>query len=132
MSQVPVATPSAASTVPLNQLSADVEIKGTVVFKNNLTAHGHIEGEVLTDGILTIGKTGTVDGDINAGSVSVQGSVNGNINVNARCELKGNAKLIGDLVAPVLVMEDGATFVGRANVSPNPQPDLIGRAGRRG
>lgn len=126
MSQIP--------TLPRNQLSADVEIKGTLLFEHDLTAHGRIEGEILTDGTLTIGKTGTVQGDIKAGAVSIHGSVNGNISVNSRCELKGESQLLGDLEAPTLVMEEGATFVGRANVNPRPQQELLipTRGGRRG
>ena len=126
MSQLPSATPAAGPlAASRNQLSADVEIKGTILFQHDLTAHGRIEGEVLTDGTLTIGKTGTVQGDVKAGSVSIYGRVNGNVEVSERCELKGEAQLLGDLVAPTLVMEDGATFVGRANVTPHGPTDLI-------
>lgn len=114
-------------------LSADVEIKGTILFQNDLVTHGKIDGEILTEGRLTIGKTGSVQGDVRAGSVSIHGVVNGNVTVQDRCELKGEAQLLGDLEGPTLVMEEGATFVGRANVTPVPQPDLIsqGRGARR-
>jgi cytoskeletal protein CcmA (bactofilin family) len=132
MSQQPALPPTApVQTVPgpgRNLLSADVEIKGTLQFRNDLIAHGKIDGEVLTEARLTVGKTGTVQGDIHAGSVAIHGIVNGNVTVTDRCELKGEAQLLGDLEGPTLVMEEGATFVGRANVTPAPQPDLVGQA----
>jgi cytoskeletal protein CcmA (bactofilin family) len=136
MSESPVSPsvpqPVAAVSQP-NVILADVEIKGTLVFEQNLVSHGKIEGEILTPGSLTVGKTGSVAGDIQAGAVAIHGTVNGNVTVNDRCELKGNAQLIGDLEAPRLTMEEGATFVGRANVTPPAQPGLaIGnRAARR-
>ena len=101
-----------------NFLSQDVEIKGTVTFVADLVSHGKIEGEIQSEGQLTIGPTGTMNGDIMAGRVSVHGVVNGNITVQDRCELKGNAQLIGDLESPSLVIEEGATFIGRSNVRP--------------
>jgi len=109
-----------------NFLSADIEIKGTLTFEHALVTHGRIEGEVFTTGSLTVGKTGKVQGDIQAGAVSIHGAVNGNVKAQQRCELKGDAQLIGDLEAPRLIMEEGATFVGRANVVPSSQTDLSG------
>ncbi|MEI9895826.1 MAG: polymer-forming cytoskeletal protein [Chthoniobacter sp.] len=46
------------------------------------------------------------------------GKVHGNITVEERCELKGRAVLQGDLKAARLVIEDGATFVGKSEVTP--------------
>src|SRR5690348_9079085 len=96
---------------PNNVISRDVEIKGTVLFQSELTTDGKIDGDILSSGTLTIGKNGSVEGDIQAAVVSVFGSVNGNISVEERCELRGDAHLIGDLDAPRLVIEEGATFV---------------------
>lgn len=101
-----------------NFLSADVEIKGTVTFDTDLVSHGKIDGEILSSGTLTIGATGTVEGNIQAESVTIHGKVNGNVTVEERCELKGQARLHGDLEAPRLVMEEGATFIGKSNVVP--------------
>jgi cytoskeletal protein CcmA (bactofilin family) len=132
MSELPVPQATRAITSP-NVLLADVEIKGTIVFEQSLVSHGKIDGEILTPGSLTVGKSGSVQGDIQAGSVAIHGTVNGNVSVSDRCELKGDAQLIGDLEAPRLMMEEGATFVGRANVTPGAQPGLAipNRAARR-
>src|SRR5581483_11672328 len=103
-----------------NILSSDVEIKGTVKFRDNLSIDGKIEGEVTsTDGALTVGENSEIRGEIKTKSVIVFGKVNGNITVEERCELKGRAQLFGDLKAARLVIEEGATFVGKSEVSPN-------------
>jgi cytoskeletal protein CcmA (bactofilin family) len=131
-SQAPQAKPTVPVTQP-NVLLADVEVKGTIIFEQSLVSHGKIEGEIMTPGSFTVGKSGSVQGDVQAGSVAIHGTINGNVTVNDRCELKGNAQLIGDLEAPRLTMEEGATFVGRANVTPNAQPNLAipNRSARR-
>ena len=102
-----------------NHLSADVEIKGSIKFQNELTIDGKVEGEITSTGVLVIGENSEVRGEIHTKSVTVHGKVQGNITVEERCELKGRAQLIGDLKAARLVIEEGATFVGKSEVSPN-------------
>ncbi len=118
-----------------NLLSADVEIKGSIKFQNELTIDGKIEGEINSAGILTVGENAEIKGEIKTKSVTVYGKVHGNITVEDRCELKGRASLFGDLKATRLVIEDGATFVGKSEVTPNKvamkQPEIVrGGAGR--
>ncbi|HXL26454.1 MAG TPA: polymer-forming cytoskeletal protein [Chthoniobacterales bacterium] len=103
-----------------NLLSKDVEIKGSLKFANEFTFDGKIEGEISSgDGILTIGESGDVRGEIKAKSVIVMGKVQGNITVAERCELRSRSALIGDLHASRLIIEEGATFVGKSEVTPN-------------
>ena len=118
-----------------NLLSADVEIKGSIKFQNELTIDGKIEGEINSAGILTVGENAEIKGEIKTKSVTVYGKVHGNITVEDRCELKGRASLYGDLKATRLVIEDGATFIGKSEVTPNKvamkQPEIVrGGAGR--
>ena len=105
-----------------NLLSSDVEIKGSLKFQNDLIIDGKIEGEINSPGTLTVGENAEVRGEIKTKSVTVLGKVHGNITVEERCELKGRAQLIGDLKAARLVIEEGATFVGKSEVTPNKIP----------
>src|SRR6266705_4447318 len=101
-----------------NLLSADVEIKGSIKFQNELIIDGKVEGEITSAGILTVGENAEIRGEIKTKSVTVLGKVHGNITVEERCELKGRAVLQGDLKAARLVIEEGATFVGKSEVTP--------------
>ena len=97
-----------------NVLSADVEIKGSIKFTNDLTIDGKVEGEIISSGLLTVGENAEIRGEIKTKSVTVLGKVHGNITVDERCELKSRAVLQGDLKAARLVIEEGATFVGKS------------------
>ncbi|MGI8604770.1 MAG: bactofilin family protein [Verrucomicrobiales bacterium] len=99
-----------------NILSSDVEIKGSLKFSNDLIIDGRIEGEVTSDGNLTIGENALVSGEIKTKSVVIFGKVLGNITVSDRCELKSNATLEGDIIAGTLAIEEGATFMGKSSV----------------
>lgn len=117
------------TTTTKNTLSSDVEIKGSIKFSNDLTIDGKVEGEILSPGVLIVGENAEVRGEIKTKSVTVHGKVQGNITVEERCELKGRAQLIGDLKAARLVIEEGATFVGKSEVTPNrvamKQPEIV-------
>src|SRR5438094_581327 len=113
-----------------NILTSDVDIKGTIKFRTDLTVDGKIEGEITSaDGLLTIGENAEVRAEIKTKSVCIHGKVNGNITVDERCELRGRAQLFGDLKAARLVIEEGATFVGKSEVTPNKvamkQPEIV-------
>lgn len=103
-----------------NVLSNDVDIKGTIKFENELIFDGKIEGEIVSEnGALTLGKNAEVNGEVRTKSVVVHGTVAGNITVAERCELKASSQLTGDLKAMRITIEEGATFIGKSEVTPN-------------
>jgi cytoskeletal protein CcmA (bactofilin family) len=103
-----------------NNLSNDVVIKGSIKFANEFTFDGKLEGDITSaDGILTVGENANVHGDIKSKIVIVKGKVHGNVTAPERCELHAGSELIGDLKALRFALEDGATFLGRLEVTPN-------------
>lgn len=112
--QTPISRPAAGST--RNILSTDVEIKGTVKFTNDLVVDGKIEGEISSDGNLTIGENARIKAEIKTATVVVYGKVQGNITATDRIELKASAEIIGDIKTKTLTIEAGAIFVGKSTV----------------
>jgi cytoskeletal protein CcmA (bactofilin family) len=103
-------------------LSSDVEIKGSIKFQKELLIDGKVEGEINSEGVLTIGENANIRGEIKAKAVTVYGKVQGNITVVERCELKSKSTLQGDLKAARLTIEDGATFIGKSEVTTGTLP----------
>ncbi len=102
-----------------NILAGDVEITGTLKFDNELIFDGKLDGEIVSEGVLTLGKNASVKGEIKTKAVTVHGTVNGNITVSERCELKASSQLNGDLKAMRIIIEEGATFIGKSEVTPS-------------
>ena len=98
-------------------LSSDVEIKGSIKFQKELLIDGKVEGEINSDGILTIGENADIRGEIKTKSITVYGKVHGNITVAERCELKSKCVLQGDLKASRLIIEEGATLIVKPEVT---------------
>lgn len=102
-----------------NVLNSDVEIKGTIKFAGELLFGGKLEGDISSDGALTLSDEAVVKGNLSVGSVVVRGKVNGNIVAKERIEIKAKTELFGDIRAPRLAIEEGVTFVGKTEVNPN-------------
>lgn len=98
-------------------LSSDVEIEGSITFQKGLLIDGKVQGEINSDGVLTIGENADIRGEIKTKSVTVHGKVHGNITAD-RCELKSKSTVLGDLNTARLIIEEGATFTGRSQNTP--------------
>src|SRR5437773_1926642 len=63
-------TSSSNMTTSKNVLSNDVEIKGSIKFSHDLIIDGKIEGEVSSDGALTVGENALIKGEIKTRAVT--------------------------------------------------------------
>lgn len=111
-------SPSTTSPTPSgrNVLSTDVTINGKIKFSNDLVVDGKIDGEVESDGSLTVGENAHLKAEIKTRSIIVYGKVHGNIDVMDKVELKANSELVGNIKAASLSIEPGAIFVGKSTV----------------
>ncbi len=107
---------AAAPAATRNVLSSDVEIKGTVKFSNDLVVDGKIEGEITSDGKLTVGENARIKAEVKTATIIVYGKVHGNLTATDRVELKASAEVVGDIKAKTLSIEAGAIFVGKSTV----------------
>lgn len=97
----------------------DVVIKGEITVEKGLRVDGQIEGAVTTKGRVHVGKTGQLNAEVNGGSVIVEGKVKGNVTAFDRVTLEATSNVSGDLTATKLVVNEGASFVGKVNVGPD-------------
>jgi cytoskeletal protein CcmA (bactofilin family) len=102
-----------------NVLNSDVELKGVLKFSGELIFDGKIEGDITSDGTLSLGDNAVVKGNIDVGSVEVRGKINGNIAAKEKIDIKAKTELFGDIRSPKLAVEEGVTFVGKIEVNPN-------------
>lgn len=92
-------------------------LSGEAVFKGMLRVDGHLTGRVTSEnGTLIVSSGGQVDADINVASAKINGVVNGDVVARERLELGRTAQVFGDILTPVLVIEDGAVFEGNCRM----------------
>lgn len=105
-----------------NVLNYDVSVVGTLRFTDDLLVDGSVEGEITSDGVLTVGANASIQaGEKNKVAVRTQsaiihGKVVGDIVVTDRVELASTAELVGDVTASKISIQEGAVFVGYCRV----------------
>src|ERR1700716_4216278 len=102
-----------------NVLASDVEIKGNIKFTGELSFDGKLDGEIHSDGTLSLGENAVINGNISVNTIVVRGKVNGNITAKDKIEIKAKAELFGDIRASKLTIQEGVTYVGKTEVNPN-------------
>jgi len=86
--------------------------KGELTFEDTLRIDGKFEGTIRSKRALIIGDKGDVQADIDVGSVSIDGTVRGNIVAREKIEIHPHGRVFARLQAPILKIEEGAHFEG--------------------
>src|SRR5467141_828409 len=104
-----------------NDLSAFIdeasEIDGKYTFSGTVMLNGKFKGEIFSNDTLIIGEKAVVKASIRAGVILISGEVVGNVLATERVELRGTARIVGDVEAPVVVVEEGVLFEGHCRMT---------------
>ncbi len=93
-------------------IDKDTEIVGDIKFNDSFRIDGKFKGKILSGNTLIIGENGDVEADIEVRSVSINGKVKGSINTKDRVEIFSKGRVTGKIIAPKLIIEEGAFFQG--------------------
>lgn len=107
-------------------LDEGTDIEGRYVCTGTVMLNGKLSGEVHAKDMLIIGAKGVVHASVFAGSLVVHGEIVGNVTATERVELKGGARVTGDVQAPIIVMEEGVLLEGQCHMAkgaPGSPPD---------
>jgi len=114
-----------------NDLSAFIdeasEIEGKYTFKGTVMLNGKFKGEISSNDTLIIGEKAVINASIRAGVILISGEVVGNVLGLERVELRGTARVFGDVEAPVVVVEEGVLFEGHCRMT-KPRPTEVAPA----
>ena len=98
-------------------IGPSITIKGEVSGNEDLLIQGRVEGSIdLKERAVTVGPDGKVNADIDGRVVTVEGRVEGNLQALEQVILKSSARVQGDIKAPRVVLEDGASFRGMVDM----------------
>ncbi len=98
-------------------LGPSVALRGELTADEDLLIEGQFDGSIhLRDHCLTVGAQGQVKADIEVSRAVIQGAITGNITALERIEILKTGRVMGDLVAPGIAIEDGAYFKGSIEI----------------
>ena len=110
------ATPSADEKRTAAWIGKALRIEGRIVSQENLTIDGQIDGTIeVGDHNLVVGAGAAVTADLTAKTITINGTVKGNVLASERVNLQATGSVDGDITTPRLVMADGAIIKGRVD-----------------
>ena len=93
-------------------------IDGSVSAPDSIRVDGEVKGDVKVNGSLILGAKGKIDGNVTADNVFLAGSIQGNVDAaKGRVEISDTGRLIGDLTAHSLVIDENAVFQGQCSMT---------------
>jgi cytoskeletal protein CcmA (bactofilin family) len=93
-----------------------VIFKGTLISSEDMTIDGQVEGTIeIRDQGLTIGPDADIRADIVAKTITIHGTVIGNIRATDKVDIRETGRIDGDLVSPRISLADGALVRGRVD-----------------
>jgi cytoskeletal protein CcmA (bactofilin family) len=98
------------------------EIEGRYTFSGTVMLNGKFKGEISSNDTLIIGEKAVVHAQIRAGVILINGEVVGNVLGTERVELRGSARVFGDVEAPIVVVEEGVMFEGHCRMTKTQPP----------
>ena len=97
-------------------IAANTEVEGDVRFSDQLYIKGRLKGAVIAeddgDATLVVSEEGSVEGEIRAPNVVINGSVEGNV-AGERVKLAAKAKVSGNVYYKLVEMQLGAMVDGQ-------------------
>jgi len=109
--------PAAESGTISTLLGRDVQIEGTLSFKDTIRVDGLIKGKLVSSqGTVIIGENAVIEADVQVGVAIIRGKVHGRVEAGQRIEIFAPAQVTGDINAPTVTIDSGVVFNGNCQM----------------
>lgn len=102
----------------------ETEFKGDLKFKGSFRIDGRFKGKIDSGSVLIVGENGKVEADIKAGYMIVNGEIKGHIQAAEKIEINSTGRIIGTIITPKLVVEEGAYLEATCQTTDKAPPIL--------
>lgn len=100
-------------------LSHGLKFEGKLSSEGNVRIDGDFTGDIIINGNLTLGEKSVVNGNIKATNITISGKVDGIVEAAEKMVLESSSRMIGDLSAKILVVNEGSVFDGKSKMNSN-------------
>ncbi len=97
-------------------ISDGTQFLGNIKVEHDLRVEGYLKGTVEVGGMLVLGPSGKIEGEVSARSATIAGEIKGNIKGHDKIVLETKSILVGDLQTRELVINEGALFQGNCSM----------------
>lgn len=93
-------------------IAAGTIVRGSIEGTGNLVVAGHVEGDVVLSGEVTVESSGLVGANVRAARIVVRGAVRGDLSADEAVLLEEGARVVGDVRAARIAIGRGALVRG--------------------
>lgn len=93
-----------------NMITQGTTLVGNIHSEGDFRVEGNIKGDIKTSGKIVVGKTGVINGSLDAESADFEGSFSGKLKLMGMLTLRSSAYIEGEVEISKLSVEPGATF----------------------
>ena len=94
-------------------LGSQASVDGTIEFQGTIRLDGSVKGKIKSNGgTVIVGEKAVVDAEVIVGTAIIMGEVKGTIDAEERIEVYPPGRVMGDIQAPVISIEEGGLFNG--------------------
>lgn len=97
-------------------IGSTIVIDGEITGDEDLVVHGTVKGRVSLRENIIVEESGVVEANVETATITIHGTVTGDIAASERAELKSNCHVVGDIRAPRILIADGASFKGNVDM----------------
>lgn len=101
-------------------LDQGVRVEGKLELPGTFRIDSHLRGSITSGEMLILGENSTVEGEIDANTVTIAGRFDGRIQARDRVEIHASAVVTAEIQTPCLVIEPGAMVDGSCHVVTGP------------
>jgi cytoskeletal protein CcmA (bactofilin family) len=107
---------SSAAAEKMSVFGPTLRFKGELKAQEDLRVEGRIEGTIHHQQRVVVGAKGEVVATVSAGSIDVEGKVQGDMNAKKSIKVNSSAVVRGNLRAPSVSITEGANFNGSVSM----------------
>jgi cytoskeletal protein CcmA (bactofilin family) len=97
-------------------IGSTIVIDGEITGDEDLIVQGTVKGRVGLRQNIYVEDSGVVEANVETATITILGTVTGDIQATERAELKSNCRVVGDIRAPRVLIADGASFKGNVDM----------------
>jgi cytoskeletal protein CcmA (bactofilin family) len=128
----PSPTPAPTNSADRTVIARPAKFEGRVSGSGEIVVNGIVSGTIEASGTVRVADQGRVEATVHGKTVTVAGTVTGDITADDRIELEPSARVDGNITAPRILIQDGATFRGQVNMKePSKRPDVRTSSARK-
>ncbi len=107
-------------------IGVDSKFEGVINTDETTRIDGEFTGTIKATGMVIVGETGKIFGDIFAKDVVVAGEIKGNIQAKGKTDVAATGRIFGDLSTRSLTIDENAVFQGQCamNVQSDEYDDI--------